>query len=99
MQQLIQVTQNKTSAELQTIEYRRELEAVINHLIQTDFAALVNGLYKIDVSEKDVKEALSKHPAADAATIIADKIMERQLQKQKQKTFTRDENIPDEDKW
>jgi hypothetical protein len=44
---------------------------------------------------------LQQHPAQDAATIIADLIIERQLQKIKsRRQFSRrDDNISEEDKW
>ena len=53
----------------------------INELIQTDFNALVNILYRMDVSESKLKALLKDHPGDDAAIIIADLIIERQAQK------------------
>lgn len=78
-----------------------QLAADINHLIQTDFEKLVNLLYRIDVSEAKVKEMLHAHPDRDAGHIIAELLIERQMQKIKlRKEFSKPpENISDDEKW
>src|ERR1017187_8080967 len=53
----------------------------INDLINKDFQALVQLLYRIDVNEKKLKELLKQNENIDAASIIADLIINRQLQK------------------
>lgn len=76
------------------------LAAGINHLIQTDFARLVNILYRIDISEKTLKETLEKQSDKDAGELIAGLIIERQLLKLKMRAqFKPPQNIPDDDKW
>lgn len=87
--------QVQTSAEL----FREQLAAYINALIASDFEKLVNLLYRLDVSEKKLRSLLSS--ATDAGLLIADLIIERQLQKlQTRKQFNmRTEDIPDADKW
>ena len=78
----------------------QELAVAINHLIQTDFAHLINILYRIDISERTLKETLQQQANEDAGLLIARLIIERQLQKQKVRAqFKSQENIPDDDKW
>jgi hypothetical protein len=78
----------------------QELAVAINHLIQTDFAQLINILYRIDISERTLKETLQQEANEDAGLLIARLIIERQLQKQKVRAqFRSQENIPDDDKW
>ncbi len=72
----------------------------INQLIQTDFARLINMLYRIDISEKVLKETLERQADEDAGLLIARLIIERLLQKQQMRTqFKTHDNIPDDDKW
>lgn len=52
----------------------------IDELIRGDFDKLKWILYRIDVSEKKLTEAL-KNAEADAATIMADMIIQRQIEK------------------
>ena len=84
----------------QTEAIQQQLEVWINDLIQNDFERLVQLLYRMDVSEKKVKQLLSSHPQTDAATIISQLMIERQLQKVKtRQQFKRNEDIADDDKW
>ena len=72
----------------------------INQLIQTDFARLINMLYRIDISEKLLKETLEQQADEDAGLLIARLIIERLLQKQQMREqFKSHDNIPDDDKW
>jgi len=72
----------------------------INYLIQTDFARLLNILYRIDISEQTLKETLEQQADKDAGLLIANMIVERQLQKQRMRAqFKPQQNIPDDDKW
>ena len=77
------------------------LSAYINHLIVNNFTQLINLLYRLDVSEKKLQQWLLENTAEDAGKIIADLIIERQLQKIKsRKQFKqRDESIGDDEKW
>jgi len=56
------------------------LSQVLDHLISKDFNQLLNVLYRIDVSEEKLKEALATKPE-NTSTIIAKMILERELQK------------------
>ena len=82
-------------------EWRQQLTAEVNRLIQTDFNRLISSLYRLDVSEAKLKYLLQQNPAEDAAHIITDLIIERQLQKIKsRRAFSRrDDNISEEDRW
>jgi hypothetical protein len=72
----------------------------INHLIITNFNSLVNILYRLDVSEQKINDALSGHPGTDAASLIADLILERQLEKIRTRNLFKSNNdIPEEEKW
>ncbi|HXL55863.1 MAG TPA: hypothetical protein VN958_06390 [Chitinophagaceae bacterium] len=81
--------------------FLEKLTAYIGELINHDLEKLVNILYRLDVSEKKLKETLESSSSTDAGLLIATMIFERQLQKIKsRKQFTQqDKNIADEDKW
>ncbi len=60
--------------------FRQLLIERIGELIQKDFDKLKWILYRIDVSEKKLTEAL-KNTEADPAEIITDHIIQRQIEK------------------
>ncbi len=66
---------------LRTDELYQRLAAYINELITNDFEKLVQLLYRIDVNEAKLKMLLQSSPHEDAAKLIADLIIERQMQK------------------
>jgi hypothetical protein len=77
-----------------------QLREAISHLLLHDFSKLVYVLYRVDVSEKKLQRLLQQYPQADAAEIIADMLIERQLEKVKSREqFKRDRDIPEEDRW
>lgn len=80
---------------------REALVYRINELLQKDFGQLVHILYRVDVHEEKLKRLLQEYPGEDAAVIIADLIVERQLQKIKtRREFNqRDNNISEDEKW
>lgn len=81
-------------------EIKDKLSYHINELIQHDFQKLVTILYRIDVSEAKLKYLLKENSGEDAGKIIAELIVERQLQKIKSKQEYRlDEDISDDEKW
>jgi hypothetical protein len=71
----------------------------INHLIKNDFNKLLTLLYRIDVNENKLKNLLREKPNENAGELIAQLIIERQLQKiktrwefsQRDKNFTEEE--------
>ncbi|WP_462221025.1 hypothetical protein [Ferruginibacter sp.] len=81
-------------------ELEEKLSAAINELIQDNFEKLVSLLYRIDVSEKKLKNLLQDHASENAGKIIAQLIIERQLEKmalrkkyKKENTGTSDEEL------
>ncbi|HUH25416.1 MAG TPA: hypothetical protein VLY87_02220 [Flavobacterium sp.] len=68
------------SADASFEENRNLLIRIVNQLIQSDFNKLINILYRIDVDEQKLKDALFENPLPPAET-IADMIIKRQLQK------------------
>ena len=58
-----------------------QLAEKINVLIQHDFGALVELLYRIDVPEQKLRRMLDDNSGEDAGRLIARLIMERQWQK------------------
>lgn len=77
-----------------------KLIAGINDMLQHNFDRLLGILYRIDVSEAKLRATIQDQPDQDAAKLIADLIIERQLQKIKsRREFRRDENIDEEEKW
>jgi hypothetical protein len=58
-------------------ELEEKLSASINQLIQNNFEKLVSLLYRIDVSEKKLKNLLQDHANENAGKIIAQLIIER----------------------
>lgn len=104
-EELIATIQQEMAVELPVNIALHELEALlsvhINQLIQKDFQRLVALLYRIDVNEKKLETLLHQHAGEDAGSIIAQLVIERQLQKIKsrQQFSRRDDDIPEEEKW
>ena len=82
-------------------ELRKRLAIHINHLINTDFEKLIFYLYRIDVNENKMRMLLANKNGENAAGLVADLIIERQLEKIKtrQQFKGQEYNIDDEDKW
>jgi hypothetical protein len=81
-------------------ELKEKLAVHINHLINHDFEKLVSLLYRVDVNENKMRLLLEQKKGEDAGGLIADLIIERQLQKiESKKNSATDENIPDDEKW
>lgn len=81
---------------------RRELLiARVNELLQKEFNKLIAILYRLDIDEKKLRMLLQQNPDEDAATIITDLMIERQLQKMKSREQFRqkDDEIAEEDRW
>jgi len=72
----------------------------LNELILTDFQRLVSILYRLDVSEPKLKKLLKENKEQDAGEIIAELIIERQVQKMKTKRSQPPPgNIDENEKW
>jgi len=90
--------------QLLTAEERTNFEQAlalhINGLIQYQFNQLVQLLYRLDVDEQQLKTRLKRYEKEDAGSIIAQLIIERQLQIiESGKTQTRGKDIPGKDRW
>ena len=69
------------SEEEKFIAFRNLLIRRIEELAEKDMEKLLWTLYRIDVSEKKLNEVLKATGPADFSSVIADLIIERQLQK------------------
>jgi hypothetical protein len=80
---------------------KKELSARINFLIESDFDKLISILYRVDVNESRLRHLLKENAGMNAADILADLIIERQLEKIKSREqfSNRDKNISDDEKW
>lgn len=80
-------------------EIRSALTDHINYLITHDFNKLVTILYRIDISEKLLRRNLETQEK-DAAAIIAEMIIERQIEKIKTKRqYKSRDDIGNDEKW
>ena len=81
-------------------ELKEKLTAFINDLINHDFEKLVFYLYRIDVNEAKMKKLLDQRDGENAAGLIADLIIERQIEKIKSRKETKKNgDIPEDEKW
>ncbi|HXS55057.1 MAG TPA: hypothetical protein VN726_02970 [Hanamia sp.] len=80
---------------------RGKLIQLINALINESFSTLLQLLYSIDVNEKKIRLFLEQNPSEDSASIIADLIIERQLQKVASRDlFLKNDDLDcDEERW
>ena len=85
------------------ISYDQLKQHLINHinqLLKTDFAALVQLLYRMDIPEEKLRYYLQQNQGEMASDIIAALMIERQLQKiESRRLFTKKEDISDDEKW
>lgn len=79
----------------------RVLGERINDMIRHDMQTLFTLLYRIDVSEKRIREMLATHKGVDAGLILAALVLDRQKQKlATRKLFQQPpEDIPEDEKW
>jgi hypothetical protein len=89
------------SNEISLDELHIRLSEFLNELIQKDFQKLIRLLYRIDISEAKLKQLLQQPPNEDASKIIAELIIERQIQKIKSRQLYRpsNDNFTEEEKW
>lgn len=86
-EELIQSVNSELAIELPVnssfAQLKEQLTQHINHLINTDFEKLIFYLYRIDVHEEKMKQLLEQQEGENAASLIAQLIIDRQLQKLK----------------
>lgn len=81
-------------------EWIQTVAARINRLIETDFPGLVQLLYRLDVSESRIRKMLAGKTGKDAGSVIAELVVERQLEKiRTRRQFRSSNDIPDDEKW
>ena len=81
-------------------ELHAALSMYVNYLITHNFNQLINLLYRLDVSEQKLQLWLFENTTEDAGKIIADLIIERQLQKIKSRnSYKQDDSINEDEKW
>lgn len=84
-EELIQSVNSELAIELPVnssfAQLKEQLTQHINHLINTDFEKLIFYLYRIDVHEERMKQLLQQQEGENAASLIAQLIIDRQLQK------------------
>ncbi|HET6994004.1 MAG TPA: hypothetical protein VFI06_03430 [Chitinophagaceae bacterium] len=97
---LFQQLQTLDEKEIATASFRESLSRMLNDLINEDFEKLVQFLYRLDIDEKKLRKILEINTDRDAGEMIAELVIERQLQKIKyRREFKRDENIDEDEKW
>jgi hypothetical protein len=80
--------------------FRERLANYVNGLISTDFQKLLYLLYKVDVSEKKLRQLLDQETEHDSGLVIADLIIERQAQKiESRKRYTPPPVDDAEERW
>lgn len=80
--------------------WKQQLIEAINQLILSDFTGLVNILYRMDVREGRLRQTLAREAGTNAAELIADLMIERQLEKIRSRNlFASQNDIPDDEKW
>ncbi|WP_162425640.1 hypothetical protein [Pontibacter pudoricolor] len=62
-------------------ELQQKVARAVLHLLQTDLNSLLNILYRIDVDERQVKQAMLLPSEPEMADCIARLIIKRELQK------------------
>ena len=87
--------------EISNQQIRENLILLINELINKDFHSLIQLLYRIDVDEKKIRIYLEQLQNVDSASVLADLIIERQLQKIANRKYFSSKKNPEsgEEKW
>lgn len=97
---VLQLLQEDRQVEAPTPEWYHQLKAAVNDLINHDFDALLQLLYRVDVSESKLRTMLQQLPGNDAAEIITNLLVERHLQKIKSRqTFQSPPSENDDEAW
>lgn len=84
-----------------TIPGRQLLVDRVNDLLQRDFNKLIAILYRVDVNENKLRAMLEENEDREAAEIITDLLIERQVQKIKSREAfkQKEKDISEEEKW
>lgn len=91
----IQLPEDTTFSKLRYL-----LQQNVKQLIENDFQKLVDVLYRVDVNEGKLKFLLQENVGEDTPVIIADLIIERQMEKIRTRAAYKPRNEEsDEEKW
>lgn len=94
--QLVQYTNQAHNLDLPTNLSQQALEAIlaqyVQQLMDTNFNALVQLLYRVDVPEDRLQKLLLTDPQTDAAIHISHLMVQRQLQKIESRKAWRTDN-------
>lgn len=89
--------------QVQNISYDELLQYLtcrVNDLLKDDFAALIQLLYRMDISEEKLRYLLVMNKGDMAGEIIAKLMIERQVQKiESRRLFKKNDDITEEEKW
>ena len=70
---------------LKTVDYReeilKELEHIVQYLLDNDFEKLLNTMYRIDLPEIKVKKVLSTENPENLSRVVSVMILDRELEK------------------
>ena len=90
--------QDVTTAEFES--KKKALMQRVAYLILHDFDRLLRLLYTVDVDERVLKHLLQQQPQPDAATVITELLIQRQLKKlQTRQQFNTGTKPPEEEAW
>ncbi len=104
---LTQLAEELSKSELGVLVIQHSYDSIkdaisnrVNELINADFSRLVFILYRLDIPEKKLKEALETSSNTPASDTIADMIINRQMQKiESRKKYRQNDNIHEEERW
>ncbi|MBA2746890.1 MAG: hypothetical protein H0U44_11755, partial [Flavisolibacter sp.] len=81
-------------------ELKEELISYLNFLLLEDHNKLVHLLYRVDVDEDKLRKLLEENKEKDAAVIIADLLIQRQMEKASSNSlFKPGEQNSSEERW
>ncbi len=94
------IFENNSLDKWQNKDHTALLTECINELINKDFPALIQLLYRLDIPEKKLKENLALQETMDAAEIISTMIIKRQIEKiVSREKFSRKNSENNEERW
>ncbi len=94
------IFENNSLDTWQNKDHTALLTQCINEMINTDFPALVQLLYRLDIPEKKLKENLALEDDKNSAEIISTMIIKRQIEKIiSREKFRRKNSENNEERW
>ena len=91
---------NVPNGMVSTNQLKEALSAIINDLIANNFSLLISLLYRLDISEKKLRQLLTISENTSSGNVIAEMIIKRQEEKiRTRKLFSTNNNFCDEEKW